>query len=492
MLFTSLTFVIFLFILFFLYWFILKNRTGFQNVLLLAASYVFYGWWDVRFLLILVFISGVNYLIGLRLETIEKKNIRKILYYTGLIINTGTLLTFKYFNFFSDGFIKISRFAGFSIDPFTLKLLLPVGISFYIFLSLSYLIDVYRKNLSAEKNIISLFLSFSFFPIILAGPIQRPMGLLPQIKNTRNFDNPQVTDGLKQIMWGIFMKNVIADNCAVYADHIFSNHSVYKSSTLLVGAVLFTIQIYSDFAGYSNIAIGLGKLFGFNIIRNFAYPYFSKDITEFWKRWNISLTTWFRDYIFLPIAFSLTRKIKNEKVLFVSKEMAVYIAGIGVTWSLTGLWHGANYTFIVWGIIQGSLLVFYHGSRKIRRRVFKKLKIKNDNLLVRSAEYLFTLMIIMFSWVFFRSDNLMSAYSYIFRIFSTSVISIPEYRPIFLMILLILLFFAAEWFGKNSEYAIQKFFVNQSRTLRWALYYGIIILTFFYSIISEKFIYFQF
>lgn len=492
MLFTSLTFVIFLLILFLLYWFILKNKTGFQNILLLAASYVFYGWWDIQFLLILVFISVTNYIIGIYLDNIEKRIIRKILYYTGLIINAGTLLTFKYFNFFTDGFIKISRFAGFSIDPFTLKLLLPVGISFYIFLCISYLIDVYRKNLSAEKNILSLFLSFSFFPIILAGPIQRPMGLLPQIKNTRIFDNNKITDGLKQILWGVFMKNVIADNCAVYADHIFSNHSVYKGSTLLVGAVLFTVQIYSDFAGYSNIAIGLGKLFGFNIIRNFAYPYFSKDITEFWKRWNISLTTWFRDYIFLPIAFSLTRKIKNEKILFVSKEMVVYAAGIGVTWSLTGLWHGANYTFIVWGIIQGALLVFYHGSKKIRRRIFKKLNIKKDNLFIRSAEYLFTLIIIMFSWIFFRSDNLNAAYSYISRIFTTSAVSIPEYRPVSLIIFLTLLFFAAEWLGKNSEYAIQNFLINQNKALRWAFYYSIIILIFFYSIISEKFIYFQF
>lgn len=492
MLFTSLTFVLFLFILFSLYWFIFRNSIRFQNNLLLLASYIFYGWWDWRFLSILILISASNYVIALILDSTEKTNKRKFMFYTGLFVNAGTLILFKYFNFFTEGFIRITALIGISIDKFTVSLLMPIGISFYIFLSISYLIDVYRRNLSAERNITNLFLSLSFFPIILAGPIQRPMGLLPQINSNRIFEYKVVTDGLKQIMWGIFMKYVIADNCAVYADHIFNNHSVFSGSTLIIGALFFSIQIYADFAGYSNIAIGLGKLFGFSIVKNFAYPYFSKDITEFWKRWNISLTIWFRDYIFLPIAFSLTRRIKREKFFFINKELVVYSVGIIVTWSLTGLWHGANYTFIVWGMIQGLLLIIYHWSNKPRKKLLRKINIKKNNLILVSAELIFTLIVIMFSWIFFRSDDLQTAFSYISGIFSLSILSLPEYRPSFIIVSLIGVFFVVEWIGRNSDYAIQNFLVKRNRVFRWALYYCIIVLIFFFAVISEKFIYFQF
>jgi D-alanyl-lipoteichoic acid acyltransferase DltB (MBOAT superfamily) len=336
MLFTSFTFVLFLIVLFILYWFIFNRNLKIQNLLLLIAGYVFYGWWDWRFLILLFFISASNYAIGLLIQSNDKQRIRKLYFLSGLIINIGTLVIFKYFNFFIEGFVNLVSLIGFRISPVSLSLLMPLGISFYIFLSLSYLIDVYRQNLKAERNFPEVLLTLSFFPIILAGPIQRPIKLLPQIQNARIFSYEKATDGLKQILWGIFMKSVIADNCGNYSDIIFKDYLQYSGSTLIAGAFLFTVQIYADFAGYSNIAIGTGKLFGFNIMKNFAFPYFSRDIGEFWKRWNISLTTWFRDYIFLPIAFSLTRKIKPVRVLIFKKELLIYTIGILITWLLTG------------------------------------------------------------------------------------------------------------------------------------------------------------
>ncbi|MCX6158543.1 MAG: hypothetical protein NTY74_11255 [Ignavibacteriae bacterium] len=295
----------------------------------------------------LLFITVSNYLVGLGIQNKEDKKSKKLIFLTGLVINIGTLVIFKYFNFFLDGFVNLVSITGYKINPLSLNIILPLGISFYVFLSLSYIIDVYQERLSAEKNILDVLLALSFFPIILAGPIHRPIGLLPQIQKRRVFDYNQATDGLKQILWGVFMKIVIADSCALNVNTIFTNYLTQNGSTLFLGTFLFTIQIYADFAGYSNIAIGVGKLLGFNIMQNFNYPYFSKDIKEFWKRWNISLTTWLRDYIFLPIAYSLTRRLKAGKYVFIKTDILIYTISILVTWILSGLWHGANYTFLI-------------------------------------------------------------------------------------------------------------------------------------------------
>ena len=369
MLFNSIEFAIFLPTLFVFYWFVTHKNLRIQNLLLLTASYFFYGWWDWRFLFLLVFLSITNYFIGIGIQGSETTRRGKIWLIAGLIINLGVLGIFKYYNFFIDTFIRMVSLVGYDLPRTSTKIILPLGISFYVFLSLSYIIDIFKRNLQANRNIVEVLLTLSFFPIILAGPIQRPISLLPQISKNREFDSNLAIDGLRQILWGLFAKVVIADNLATQVDDIFSNYSQYSGSTLALGAIFFTIQIYADFSGYSNMAIGIAKLFGFKLMQNFAYPYFSRDLTEFWKRWHISLTTWFRDYLFLPISFTISWRLKKERVFLIKSDHFIYISASALTWFLTGLWHGANYTFILWGIINGIFLIIYHLLRKPQKKI---------------------------------------------------------------------------------------------------------------------------
>ena len=496
MLFTSITFVIFLILVFILYWFVFNRNLSGQNLFLLVGSYVFYGWWDWRFLFLLFFISICNYFIAILIYRQDKKVIRKFLFITGLAINISTLGIFKYLNFFIDGIANLLSLVGVNANLHTLNIILPIGISFYIFLSISYIIDVYQHKISAERNVIDLLLSLSFFPIILAGPIQRPLSLLPQIKSIRIFNYDNATDGLRQILYGVFMKIVIADNCAVIVNTIFSNSSAYSGSTLVLGIFLFTIQIYADFAGYSNIAIGIGKLLGFNIMKNFAYPYFSRDIREFWKRWNISLTNWFRDYVFLPVAYSVSRKIKSDRVYGIKTDFVIYTIGITVTWILTGLWHGANYTFIFWGLIHGFFLIVNHLFSKPRKKLLKRLNIHNDNKLLYVLDVLATLLIVMFAWLFFRADTVSQAFSYISEILSPSLFTIPKFtgmRKALTTIILIAIFVLIEWQGREGQYAIAYLGIKWKRPLRYAMYYCIIFLIMCFGNFNEnQFIYFQF
>ena len=491
MLFTSVTFAVFLFLVFIFYWFVFNRNLKSQNLFLLLSSYVFYGWWDWRFIFLLFFLSLLNYLIGLRIQKKDQKPYRRLVFITGLVINIATLVLFKYFNFFIDGFIHLISIFGLKVNPITLSIILPIGISFYIFLSISYLLDVYHNKLTAVSNFTDALLTFSFFPIILAGPIQRPISLLPQIQTRRTFNYAQATDGLRQILWGVFMKIVIADKCAVTVNLIFKDPSIYSGSTLVVGIFFFTVQIYADFAGYSNIAIGVGKLFGFNIMKNFAYPYFARDIREFWQRWNISLTHWFRDYVFLPIAYSVSRKMKSDRFYLVRTEFLIYTAGITVTWILTGLWHGANYTFIVWGLFHGFFLIINHVTAKPRKRLLKRLPIRNDNYLLTIVDTLATFVIIMFSWIFFRSNDLGSAFSYISEIFSMSLFTIPEIRPSD-TILIVALFAVIEWLQRDKEYGLQIDKIKHP-IFRWAIYYALIFITILLgSSDANQFIYFKF
>jgi D-alanyl-lipoteichoic acid acyltransferase DltB (MBOAT superfamily) len=488
--FTSVTFAFFLTLVFFLYWFVFNKNLKAQNLLLLISSYIFYGWWDWRFLLLLFFISISNYLIAIQIQKKNSPLFCKSFFALGLLINLSTLIVFKYFNFFSSSFTNLLVLMGFEINLLTLNIILPLGISFYIFLSLSYLIDVYQDKLCAVKNFSNALLSLSFFPIILAGPIQRPISLLPQIEFARKFRYAQASDGLKQILWGLFMKIVIADKSAVHVNVIFSDFTMYSSSTLILGAVLFTVQIYADFGGYSNIAIGTGKLLGFNLMQNFAYPYFARDMREFWRRWNISLTTWFRDYVFLPTAYSLSRKSQSARSNFLKSDFFIYIVGISITWTLTGLWHGANFTFINWGAIQGFFLIVYHLTIKPKKKLLKHLNISNNNSALIFFETFATLIIITFSWIFFRADNVGHALNYLSEIFSLSSFMIPEIRPN--IIFFIILFFVIEWLGRSQEYAIAAFDNKLPKPLRWVIYYSIIIIILYYAGKEEQFIYFQF
>jgi len=498
--FNSLEFAVFLPIVFIIYWFVVRENLKAQNILLLAASYFFYGWWDWRFLLLLVLLSVTNYFIGSGLSRYREKKAGKVLLITGLVINIGALAFFKYFNFFIDSFIDLVSLTGYELARTTLKVILPLGISFYIFLSISYLVDVYKEELEAERNIFEVLLMLSFFPIILAGPIHRPKTLLPQIKSRREFSYELAVDGLRQILWGLFAKVVIADNLANNVDNCFLNYGEFSGSTLLIGAVLYSIQIYADFSGYSNIAIGVGKLFGFRLMQNFAYPYFARDITEFWKRWHISLTTWFRDYLFLPLSFNISYRVHSQKVLLIKSDHFIYIAASLVTWFLTGLWHGANYTFVLWGLINGVFLILYHLQAKPRKKFFKRLKINNNNSVLVIAETTVTLFIIVISWVFFRAETVADAFIYLNEIFSNSLFKISndelraltQGRELVYDSILVLCFLSFEFLQRNKSHALQFENLNMKPLLRWSVYNVILVLILFYQGDQQVFIYFQF
>ncbi len=491
MFFNSIEFAIFLTTVLSVYWFVFEKNVKSQNTLLLLASYFFYGWWDWRFLILLAALSLLNYIIGRKLENIEFQKKRKIWLLAGLTINISILGVFKYFNFFISGFVDMAAIFGYELPQITLKLILPLGISFYVFLSLSYIIDVYNKKLSGNNNVIDVLLALSFFPIILAGPIQRPLTLLPQIKNLRVFDYDQGVDGLKQILWGLFAKVVIADKLAPVVDDIFLNYPNHTGSTLAIGALFFTVQIYADFSGYSNMAIGIAKLLGFNLMQNFAYPYFSRDITEFWKRWHISLTNWFRDYLFLPLSFSISWKISKGRIFYLKTEEFIYISASLITWFLTGLWHGANYTFLTWGFLNGLLLIFYHLMKQPRKRLFKRYELNNKSISLITIETLFTLLFITIAWIFFRANSVEEAFLYIKILFSKSLFTFPAIIP-GASLITISIFFVIEWFGRENQYGLAKLGVSWKRSLRWAVYYALAAAVILMAGNEHAFIYFQF
>jgi D-alanyl-lipoteichoic acid acyltransferase DltB (MBOAT superfamily) len=375
MLFNSIDFAIFLPLVFILYWFINKKHLRFQNIFLLIASYIFYSWWDWRFLSLIIFSTVVDYSVGISLS--YKKNLltRKLLLITSLVVNLGFLGFFKYYNFFIDNFREAFSFFGGEFNANSLRIVLPVGISFYTFQTLSYTIDVYRQKIKPTKSFIAFAAYVSFFPQLVAGPIERATNLLPQFLNKRKFDYNKAINGMRQILWGLFKKIVIADSCAVYVNDIFANYSIHSGSTLVLGAILFAFQIYGDFSGYSDIAIGTARLFGFNLMRNFAFPYFSRDIAEFWRRWHISLSTWFRDYLYIPLGGSrgnTANKIRNIFIIFI----------------VSGFWHGANWTFIVWG----ALNAIYFLPLLLLNQNRKNLEIVAKNRLLPSLKDFFSIL----------------------------------------------------------------------------------------------------
>ena len=482
MLFNSIDFTIFLPIVFILYWFITNKNLKLQNFLLVASSYLFYGWWDWRFLSLILFSTIVDYSVGIGL--LKQKNVtkRKILLWTSILVNLGFLGFFKYYNFFLDNFLTAFSFFGTTIKANSLNIILPVGISFYTFQTLSYSIDIYKRKLEPTKNFITFAAFVSFFPQLVAGPIERATNLLPQFKKNRKFDYNQTTDGLRQILWGFFKKIVIADNCAEYANLIFNNSADYGGSTLVLGAIFFTFQIYGDFSGYSDIAIGTAKLFGINLMQNFAFPYFSRDIAEFWRRWHISLSTWFRDYLYIPLGGSrgtIYNKIKNVFIVFL----------------VSGFWHGSNWTFIFWGGLNAIYFIPIMLMKKNRENLDT---IAHNRYLPNSSEFLSmicTFSLTVFAWIFFRSENLNHAFNYIGTIFSSTLFTVPEIKleiKLIITFLLLLLFFITEWFGRESKYAIEHFMKKWKWHYRYLFYYVILITIIFFSGQNEEFIYFQF
>lgn len=477
MLFNSIDFALFLPIVFILYWFVFNKKLKYQNILILVASYVFYGWWDWRFLSLLLFSSIVDYSIGLQMDKTSNLKSRKLLLFLSLLVNLGLLGFFKYYNFFIDNFTTAFTFFGGTIQPNSLSIILPVGISFYTFQTLSYTIDIYRQKLEPTKDFIGFAAFVAFFPQLVAGPIERATNLLPQFFKKREFNKDEAIIGVKQIIWGLFKKIVIADNCAQFANEIFANHTSFSSATLILGVIYFSFQIYCDFSGYSDIAIGTARLFNFKLMVNFRYPYFSRDIAEFWRRWHISLTTWFRDYVYIPIGGSRVTRTKQIRNVFI-----VFI--------VSGFWHGANWTFIVWGAINALFFIPLLLSNKNR--------VNTDTIAANSVFPTFreitslfiTYCIALFGWVFFRATSIKTAFEYIEAIFKGdfSIEMLRLERFSFELLPLILILLGIEWFSRNSEFPLcsaKPSYIKVGVVI-------IMILVFGSFSIAQDFIYFQF
>jgi alginate O-acetyltransferase complex protein AlgI len=482
MLFSSIEFAVFLPLVFLFYWLIPAKYLTTQNLFLLVTSYIFYGWWDWRFLGLIVFSSGVDFFIGIALGYTEEERKRKTLLFISIAVNLGFLGVFKYYNFFADSFAESFTLLGVPINASRLSIILPVGISFYTFQTMSYTIDVYRRQLVPTSKIIDFFAFVSFFPQLVAGPIERARNLLPQFYKARKFDKGKAVDGLRQILWGLFKKVVIADNCAKFANIIFNDYQNLPGSTLFLGAVFFTFQIYGDFSGYSDIAIGTSRLFGFNLEKNFAMPYFSRDIAEFWRRWHISLSTWFRDYLYIPLGGSrggTWTKVRNTFIIFI----------------VSGLWHGANWTFIVWGALNAIYflpLLLFDKNRANLGVVAQNSSLPSLREFLRMS---LTFCLTVLAWVFFRSDSLAQAFSILNGIFSKSFFSFPYFPGISLAIptvILLMLFLIVEWLGRRNKYAIEVFGFTWKRTFRWTFYYSVIFVILLFGGEEQQFIYFQF
>ncbi len=480
--FNSIDFALFLPLVFLLYWFATNRKLKVQNLLLVVASYVFYGWWDWRFLLLMAFSTIVDYSVGIGLSNSSSPSKRKALLWVSIFANLSLLGFFKYYNFFLESFTGAFSFFGASIQANTLEIVLPVGISFYTFQTLSYSIDVYKRKLEPTKDFIAFAGFVCFFPQLVAGPIERAKDLLPQFIKKRTFSYQHATDGLRQMLWGFFKKMVIADNCGEYVNHIFANYSEMNGSTLAAGAFLFSIQVYGDFSGYSDIAIGSARLFGFKLKQNFAFPYFSRNIDEMWNRWHISLTNWFRDYLYFPLGGSRGStwvRVRNTFIIFI----------------VSGLWHGANWTFISWGFLHAILLllVFFIGQKQRYEGV-----VAQDSFFPSVKEFFLmgrTFLVWMLVTIFFRAESMSQALGYFKGLFSTTLFQKPQLEggmEFKILLLLIIFCFSLEWIGRKTQHALESFALNWPRVIRWAFYAALVIISMIFVGQEQQFIYFQF
>lgn len=484
MLFNSVEFIYFFLIVFFSYWFLFNRNLKFQNLLILFSSYFFYAWWDWRFLILIIISSLTDFLMGIQIEKSNSKILKLRALRFSIIINIGILFIFKYYNFFINNFILLLNDLNIDSNVTLLNIILPVGISFYTFQTLSYSIDIYNDKISANKDIISFFAFVSFFPQLVAGPIERAKNLMPQFLKKRKFEYDFAVSGCRLILIGLFKKMVIADNLSVIVDSIYTNPGDYLGFPSLIATVFFTFQIYCDFSGYSDIAIGLARLLGFKLMTNFKTPYFSKSLTEFWRNWHISLSSWFRDYVYIPLG--------GGKM----SEKRVYI-NIMITFLLSGLWHGANWTFLAWGSIHGVVLILE------KKFIINKIKFKN-NFIMNSIRIFFTFSFVCIAWIFFRAENFTNSILILSNLFNDvldynnySVMSLKfrglGLKPINLIIcsLSILLLIMIE-VGSKSKTVLSVF--NSHKLVRISCYYFILVLILFWGTqySGDNFIYFQF
>ncbi len=472
MLFNTVDFAIFFPLVLLLYWTVFKKNTTLQNSFLIVVSYLFYSFWDWRFLSLILMSSLLDFIVGYYLGKTSGKHERKFLLAVSLFFNLGVLAIFKYFNFFVETFIDTFALFGTKLESTTWSIILPVGISFYTFQTLSYTIDIYRGRILPTKNIISFFAFVSFFPQLVAGPIERASNLLSQFESKRHFNYSESVDGLRLILSGLFKKMVIADNCALVVNTIFANYQDQSGSTLFIGAVFFSFQIYGDFSGYSDIAIGTSRLMGFRLMKNFYFPYLAVNVSDFWRRWHISLSTWFRDYVYIPLGGNRVSKTK-------------LVINIFIVFLLSGLWHGANLTFVFWGFIHALFVVpvIWIDSKNVLQK----------NGYLPSLKTIFqiglTFMIVTLAWVFFRAETISGAFQYLNIIFSESLFSIPDV-PLKILFFLFL-YMVVEWLQRNRDHVLDIAHIP-SKMLRIAIYYGIVFLTFYFAGDLQPFIYFQF
>lgn len=489
MLFNSIDFALFFPTVFLLYWVVAK-RLKLRNVFLLVASYVFYGWWDWRFLFLIVISSLVDFYVGNKLAKTQANNARKGLLFISLAVNLGMLFYFKYTNFFIETFVDSFRLFGKELEVSTLQIILPVGISFYTFQTLSYTIDIYRKKMQPTKDPIAFFAFVAFFPQLVAGPIERASHLLPQFFSTYKFNYEQVKSGLLLIAFGLFKKMVIADRAALYVNEVYNNPSSYEGVETMIATFLFAFQIYCDFSGYSDIAIGTARTMGFSLMKNFDSPYLSKSITEFWRRWHISLSTWFRDYVYIPLGGSKKGKLKTYSNLF-------------IVFLVSGLWHGAAMTFIIWGAIHGIIIVFEKAILNSKTFLFKKLRI-NTEIFSNKLFFAFTTFVfVCFAWVFFRANSYADAKMIVegffvnnfYKVFGDPlyVIGLKENEFSFLLLSIIALVLFERFHRKKSVYRL---LLKQAFVFRWAIYLIIVLLIAIFGVYGDtavnEFIYFQF
>ena len=508
MLFNSFEYLIFLPIVFLLYWFVFdyalskcKHQLLLQNLFVVVASYIFYGWWNWRFLILIAITTILSFLSGIGIEKSSTQRGKKAVMIANVVVNLGILGVYKYYDFFAREFAALF---GIESDFLLLHLILPVGISFYTFQALSYSIDVYRKQIAPTHDIVAFTAFLSFFPQLVAGPIERATNLLPQFQKKRTFDYATAVDGMRQILWGLFKKIVVADNCATYVDTVFADISSQSGSTLVLAAILFTFQIYGDFSGYSDIAIGTAKLFGIKLMRNFNVPYFSRDIAEFWRRWHISLTTWFRDYVYIPLGGSRPDTSRlSPNSLFASSPTAytkcIAVRNTFIIFLLSGFWHGANWTFVLWGAYHALLFVplLLMGKNRRYRDTVATITLPDGTIktkwlpsLKEAGQMLLTFAIAVLGWIIFRAESIGQVGEIIHNMCNSSLLSMPDASGNSALLMNIMILIVVEWVTRKRMHGLD--LVGLPTYLRYFIYLVFAFILFAFGGQTTNFIYFQF
>ena len=475
----------------------------FRRMFLLAASYYFYMCFKAEYAVILGGSTLIDYFLGRRIGSCPTPTGKKRLLLLGFLHNIGLLAALKYLDFFNQSIAALLKPFNILYEVKGLEILVPVGISYYTFKKVSYLIDVYRQKQEPEKNVGTFALYVSFFPEITAGPIDRADTLIPQFCKTTGFDYRRVTDGLKLMTWGFFKKLVIADRLAAFVNKVYDNPLQFEGLSLVMATVYFSFQIYCDFSGYTDIALGAGKIMGFDLMENFNRPYFAKSVGEFWKRWHISLTSWLMDYLFLPTAYSVSRKIKQPRVMRIRAETWAYMVGITTTFVLCGLWHGAKWTFVIWGSLHGLYLAVSFATKKSRRRLFKKLKIKKNSIVRKTVRLSITFSLVTFAWIFFRANSISDAFYIITHLFSgwSKVFNLTGLMEALhfglfkreLIVAAVSVFFMILVHLLRKELTVEQWISKQKVVLRWVFYVGLLLwVLVFADTTAENFIYFRF